>query len=235
MIVIPTYNERENIQQLIPILLNLDNDIQILVVDDNSPDGTGDIVSEIKKENPRVHILHREKKLGLGTAYINGFEYALQLKNIACICQMDADFSHDPQMIPKFLELIKTHDVVVGSRYSNGVNVVNWPMSRLLLSYSANIYTRLITGLPIKDSTGGFRAYRRVVLEQIDLGRIKSDGYSFQIEMNFRCWKKGFSLTEIPIIFEDRHSGTSKMSKHIIYEAIWVVWWLRIQQLLGKL
>ena len=234
LIVIPTYNERENIQKIVPILLDLDSSVQILVVDDNSPDGTGDIMDRMAEDTPRVHVLHRAGKLGLGSAYIEGFKYALQ-QDIDCVFQMDADFSHDPKTIPKFLETLDTCDVVVGSRYSNGVNVINWPMSRLLLSYFANIYTRIITGMSIKDATGGFRCYRKAVLERIDLDRVRSDGYSFQIEMNFRCWRKGFRLTEIPIIFEDRHSGTSKMSKNIIYEAIWMVWWLRFQQLLRRI
>lgn len=234
LIVIPTYNEQENIQKIVSVLLDLDPSVQILVVDDNSPDGTGDIVDRMAEDTPRVHVLHRTGKLGLGSAYIAGFKYALQ-QDIDCVFQMDADFSHDPKTIPKFLETLDTCDVVIGSRYSNGVNVINWPMSRLLLSYFANIYTRIITGMSIKDATGGFKCFRKTVLEHIDLDSVRSDGYSFQIEMNFRCWRKGFRLTEIPIIFEDRHSGSSKMSKNIVYEAIWMVWWLRFQQLLRRI
>ncbi|MBI4550811.1 MAG: polyprenol monophosphomannose synthase [Candidatus Latescibacteria bacterium] len=234
MIVIPTYNERENIQQLVPALLNLDASIQVLVVDDDSPDGTGAVVDRMAADSPRVHVLHRPGKLGLGSAYIEGFKYALR-QDVDCVFQMDADFSHDPQFITAFLERLQESDVVIGSRYVSGVNVVNWPMSRLLLSYFANLYTRIITGVPVLDATGGFKCFRRTALEQIDLDRVRSDGYSFQIEMNFRCWRKGLRLCEIPIIFVDRHSGTSKMSKKIIYEAIWIVWWLRLQRLLGKM
>lgn len=233
MIVIPTYNERDNIQQLVPKLLHIDPDIQVLVVDDNSPDGTGAVVDRMA-DSARVHILHRKGKLGLGSAYIEGFKYALR-QDVDCIFQMDADFSHDPNMISKFLEMLNAYDVVIGSRYINGVNVVNWPMSRLLLSYSANLYTRIVTGMSIRDATGGFKAFRRAALEQIDLDAVRSDGYSFQIEMNFRCWCKGLRIVEIPIIFVDRHSGTSKMSRKIIYEAVWIVWWLRLQRLLRRI
>jgi dolichol-phosphate mannosyltransferase len=234
MIVIPTYNERENIQKLIPVLLELDPSVRILVVDDGSPDGTGALVDEMAARDERIHALHRPGKLGLGSAYIAGFKYALQ-QEVDCIFEMDADFSHDPKMVPVFMETLEDCDVVIGSRYVNGVNVVNWPMSRLLLSYFANVYTRLITGMRIRDATGGFKCFRKTALEQIDLDRVRSDGYAFQIEMNFRCWSKGFRMREVPIIFVDRHSGTSKMSRRIIYEAIWMVWWLRVQRLFRRL
>lgn len=234
LIIIPTYNERDNIQKLIPILMELDLSLSILVVDDNSPDGTGKLVNDMSEQNDRIQVLHRPSKLGLGSAYIAGFKHAIQ-QDVDCIFEMDADFSHDPNMIPEFLEKLETCDVVIGSRYISGINVVNWPMSRLLLSYFANFYTRIITGMSIQDATGGFKCFKREVLEQIDLDHVRSDGYAFQIEMNFRCWRKGFRICEIPIIFVDRHSGTSKMSRRIIYEAIWIVWWLRLQRLFRRL
>ena len=234
LIIIPTYNEVDNIQKLIPILMELDLSLSILVVDDNSPDGTGKLVNDMSEQNDRIQVLHRSSKLGLGSAYIAGFKHAIQ-QDVDCIFEMDADFSHDPNMIPEFLEKLETCDVVIGSRYISGINVVNWPMSRLLLSYFANFYTRIITGMSIQDATGGFKCFKREVLEQIDLDQVRSDGYAFQIEMNFRCWRKGFRICEIPIIFVDRHSGTSKMSRRIIYEAIWIVWWLRLQRLFRRL
>lgn len=214
--------------------MELDLSLSILVVDDNSPDGTGKLVNDMSEQNDRIQVLHRPSKLGLGSAYIAGFKHAIQ-QDVDCIFEMDADFSHDPNMIPEFLEKLETCDVVIGSRYISGINVVNWPMSRLLLSYFANFYTRIITGMSIQDATGGFKCFKREVLEQIDLDQVRSDGYAFQIEMNFRCWRKGFRICEIPIIFVDRHSGTSKMSRRIIYEAIWIVWWLRLKRLFRRL
>jgi len=214
--------------------MKLDLSLSILVVDDNSPDGTGKLVNDMSEQNDRIQVLHRPSKLGLGSAYIAGFKHAIQ-QDVDCIFEMDADFSHDPNMISEFLEKLETCDVVIGSRYISGINVVNWPMSRLLLSYFANFYTRIITGMSIQDATGGFKCFKREVLEQIDLDQVRSDGYAFQIEMNFRCWRKGFRICEIPIIFVDRHSGTSKMSRRIIYEAIWIVWWLRLQRLFRRL
>ncbi len=234
LIIIPTYNERDNIQKLIPLLMELDLSLSILVVDDNSPDGTGKLVNDMSEQNDRIQVLHRPGKLGLGSAYIAGFKHAIQ-QDVDCIFEMDADFSHDPDMISEFLEKLETCDVVIGSRYISGINVVNWPMSRLLLSYIANFYTRIITGMSIQDATSGFKCFKREVLELIDLDRVRSDGYAFQIEMNFRCWRKGFRICEIPIIFVDRHSGTSKMSRRIIYEAIWIVWWLRLQRMFRRL
>jgi dolichol-phosphate mannosyltransferase len=185
------------------------------------------------KTNPKIHLIRRERKMGLGTAYVRGFKYAIEQK-FDYVFEMDADFSHDPNEIPNFLKAIEEADLVIGSRYSNGVNVVNWPMKRLLLSYFANIYTKVITGLPITDATGGFKCYRREVLENIDLDIIKSNGYSFQIEMTFHIWKKGFRIKEIPIIFVDRRSGTSKMNKQIVREAVWMVWKLRLQSIFDK-
>ncbi|MBZ0200097.1 MAG: polyprenol monophosphomannose synthase [Ignavibacteriaceae bacterium] len=234
LIIIPTYNELKNITKLIPEVLSKDENIEILVVDDNSPDGTGDYVEELSKTNDRVHVLRRAKKMGLGTAYIAGFKYALEHR-YDFIFEMDADFSHDPKEIVNFLKAIQNYDLVLGSRYKNGVNVINWPMKRLLLSYFANIYTRVITGLPVHDATGGFKCFRRSVLEAINLDKIKSNGYAFQIEMTFKAYKKGFRITEIPIIFMDRVTGTSKMSKKIVREAVFMVWKLRLRSFVGLL
>jgi len=228
LIITPTFNELDNITKLIPQLLSKHESIEVLVVDDNSPDGTGNYVEELSKTKSRVHVLHRPQKMGLGTAYIAGFKYALQ-HDYDYIFEMDADFSHDPKEIPNFLNAIKTHDLVLGSRYKNGVNVINWPMSRLLLSYFANIYTRVITGLHTHDATGGFKCFRRSVLEAINLDTIKSNGYAFQIEMTFKAFKKGFNIGEIPIVFVDRVTGKSKMSKKIVREAVIMVWKLRLR------
>ena len=234
LVIIPTYNERENLEQIVSEVLRQDSRLQVLIVDDNSPDGTGEIADQISQSNGKVFVLHRQKKAGLGQAYVAGFKFALQ-KEFDCIFEMDADFSHDPKYLPDFLKSIEKADLVLGSRYISGVNVVNWPMSRLLLSYFANIYARWVTGLPVKDSTGGFKCYRRIVLEQIELDKIKSEGYSFQIETSYRAWKKGFKLREIPIVFVDRKQGESKMSKKIVREAMWMVWKLRLLSLLGKI
>ena len=235
LVIVPTYNERFNIARLIPAILAQDPSLEILVVDDGSPDGTGAIVDGIAANNARVHVIHRAEKLGLGTAYIAGFRWALERK-YDLVFEMDADFSHNPERLPEFLAAIKESDVVLGSRYQDGhVNVVNWPMSRLFLSYGANIYARAVTGLPIFDTTGGFKCFRRNVLESIDLNSVKSNGYAFQIEMSYRVWKRGFSLVEIPIIFVDRAEGVSKMSKKIVREAIWMVWRLRWWSLTGRI
>ncbi len=234
LIIVPTYNELENIRRLLPELMALDPDIRVLVVDDNSPDGTGRLADEMAAENERISVLHRPEKQGLGSAYVAGFRYAVQ-QDVDCVFEMDADFSHDPAMIPRFIEEIASCDVVIGSRYISGINVVNWPMSRLLLSYFANIYTRVVTGMTIRDTTSGFKCFRREVLERIDLDSVRSDGYAFQIEMNFRCWRKGYRVREIPIIFVDRRSGTSKLSRGVINEAVWIVWWLRLQRLLRRI
>jgi dolichol-phosphate mannosyltransferase len=234
LVIVPTYNEKENIERIVPEILDKDPSIDILIVDDNSPDGTGKIADKLSLENERILVLHREKKSGLGTAYLAGFKYALE-NGYDYIFEMDADFSHDPSYLPQFLEALKESDLVLGSRYACGVNVINWPMSRLLLSYYANVYSRWVTGLPLKDATGGFKCFRRKVLEEISLDKVHSEGYSFQIEMSFRAWKKGFKIKEIPIVFWDRRAGTSKMSKKIVREAIWMVWKLRLLSLLGKL
>lgn len=235
LVIVPTYNERENIARLVDSVLQQDDRIDVLVVDDGSPDGTGDIIDGIALENPRVHAHHRPRKLGLGTAYIEGFRWALE-RDYEFVFEMDADFSHDPGHLPQFLDAAKDADLVLGSRYRNGkVTVVNWPISRLLLSYSANIYARGVTGLPLFDSTGGFKCFRRKVLQAIDLGDVRSNGYSFQIEMSFRAWRKGFRIVEIPIVFVDRTEGESKMSKRIVREAIWMVWRLRWWAIRGRI
>ena len=234
LIIIPTYNEAENISKLIPLVLKQDKRIEILVIDDNSPDGTASVVEKIMKKNNRIHLLKRATKMGLGTAYVEGFRYALKAE-YDLIFEMDADFSHDPIEIPNFLKKMKDYDLVIGSRYIQGVNVVNWPISRLLLSWSANLYTRIITGLPIKDSTAGYKCFKRKVLESIDLTRINSDGYAFQIEMHFKAWKKKYRLLEIPIVFVDRNIGVSKMHPGIVREAAWMVWKLRFLSLFGRL
>ncbi len=235
LVIVPTYNERFNIARLIPAVLAQDPSLEMLIVDDGSPDGTGGVVDAIAANNERVHVIHREGKLGLGTAYIAGFRWALERK-YDVVFEMDADFSHNPEMLPEFLQSVKEADLVLGSRYLGGrVNVVNWPMSRLFLSYAANIYARGVTGLPVADATGGFKCFRRNVLESIDLTSVKSNGYAFQIEMSFRAWKRGFRLVEIPIIFVDRTEGVSKMSKKIVREAVWMVWRLRWWSLTGRI
>ncbi|MBU8933572.1 MAG: polyprenol monophosphomannose synthase [candidate division Zixibacteria bacterium] len=234
LVILPTYNERENIEKITHAVLPLDPRIHVLIVDDNSPDGTGEIAERLATELSRVNVLHREKKDGLGQAYIAGFKWAIE-REYDYILEMDADFSHGPEYLKDFLEEIKEYDVVVGSRYINGVNVINWPMSRLLLSYFANTYTRIVTGLPLRDATGGYKCFRRNVLETIDLDAVQSSGYSFQIEMSMRTWSHGFTIKEIPIIFVDRTAGESKMSKKIVREAIWMVWWLRLKSIFGKL
>jgi dolichol-phosphate mannosyltransferase len=227
LVIIPTYNEKENIREIAATVLGVGSGIELLVIDDNSPDGTGALVDGLAAVNPRVHVIHRPGKLGLGSAYITGFGWALANTDARYVFEMDADFSHDPRAIPQFLEAIASNDVVVGSRYIKGISVVNWPLERLILSYAANRYTHFVTGLPLRDATGGFKCFRREVLKALPLDRIRSDGYSFQIEVNFICWKKGFRITEIPILFVDRRVGISKMSKKIVREAAFMVWRLR--------
>ena len=234
LVVVPTYNERENIARLIDLVLGKDERLEVLVVDDGSPDGTGAIVDGIQATNPRVHVKHRPAKRGLGTAYLEGFAWALE-RDYAYIFEMDADFSHDPAHLPQFLKAIQDADLVLGSRYREGkVTVVNWPIARLLLSYFANVYARTVTGLPLWDATGGFKCFRRKVLEAIDLNDVRSNGYGFQIEMSFRAWRKGFKLVEMPIVFVDRTEGQSKMSGHIVREAILMVWRLRWWAITGR-
>jgi len=234
LVVLPTYNERVNLPLIVPQILEQDPRLEILVVDDNSPDGTGQLADELAAANPRVHVMHRAEKAGLGKAYLAGFRWALERK-YDYIIEMDADFSHDPKFLGQLLAAVQDADLVIGSRYRAGVNVINWPISRLLLSIGANQYARAITGLPLTDSTAGFKCFRREVLEAIDFEKVRSNGYSFQIEMSFRAWKKGFRLVEIPIVFTDRMEGQSKMNKRIVREAIWMVWWLRLRSLVGRL
>jgi len=235
IVIVPTYNERANIERLIDSALAQSDQLDVVVVDDNSPDGTGAIVDEIAARNPRVHAIHRAGKLGLGTAYLAGFRWALE-RDYEFVFEMDADFSHDPGHLPQFLAAIQHADLVLGSRYRGGkVTVVNWPIMRLILSYSANIYARRVTGLPLFDATGGFKCFRREVLEAIDLSAVHSNGYAFQIEMSFRAWKRGFRIVEIPIVFVDRTEGESKMSRRIIREAVWMVWRLRWAAIRGRI
>ncbi|MBW7889082.1 MAG: polyprenol monophosphomannose synthase [Bacteroidetes bacterium] len=230
LVIIPTYNESQNVENIInEVLLQAEN-VEVLIVDDNSPDGTAAIVKNLMKTTSRIHLLERERKLGLGTAYVAGFKYAIE-KQFDFIFEMDADFSHNPKEIPVMLSAMNDCDVVIGSRYIQGVNVVNWPMKRLLLSYFANIYTRIITGMPIHDATAGFKCYKRKVLETINLDSLRSNGYAFQIETNFLAWKKGFTIKEIPIVFVDRRVGVSKMNKKIVYEAAFMVWKLKFRDL----
>ena len=235
LVVIPTYNERENIPRLVPMVLEQDPRLDVLIIDDGSPDGTGDLADELAAREPRVHVLHRAGKLGLGTAYIAGFQWGLE-RDYDAFFEMDADFSHDPEHLPQFLEAIDRFDLVLGSRYLHGrVTVVNWPMGRLLLSWFANLYARVVTGLPVTDATGGFKCFRRKVLEGIQLNRVGSEGYAFQIEMSLRAWRRGFAIGEIPIVFADRDIGESKMSRRIIWEAVWRVWTLRVLDLFRRL
>ena len=235
LVIIPTYNERENLVELLGrVFAQPVDDLHVLIVDDNSPDGTGALAEELKAKDPRVDVMHRAGKLGLGSAYVAGFRYALE-RDFGAVFEMDADFSHNPDSIPEFLRELETADLVVGSRYLYGVTVVNWPLLRLVLSYGANLYTRIITGLPLKDATGGYKCFRRQVLQALDLRRVRSDGYGFQIEINFKAWRKGFRIKEIPILFVDRRAGTSKMSRRIVWEAAWMVWRLRVLDLLGAL
>lgn len=234
LVIVPTYNERENLPAIVPQILAQDPRLEVLVVDDGSPDGTGALADELAAREPRVHVIHRAGKLGLGTAYIEGFRWAID-RGYELVFEMDADFSHDPKHLPDFLAMSEEFDVVIGSRYMRGVTVVNWPMGRLLLSWLANWYARIVTGLPIHDLTSGFKCYRRPVLERLDLDAIRSNGYSFQIETVFRAWHAGFRIVEMPIVFVDRNVGASKMSKRIVWEAIWMVWRMRIWTLTGRL
>ena len=235
LVVMPTYNELDNLPRIVPLVLDEDPRIEILVVDDNSPDGTGELAAELASQEPRVHLLRRSAKDGLGRAYLAGFRWALE-RSYRLVFEMDADLSHHPDNLPAFIDAARGADVVIGSRYVGGrVNVVNWPMSRLLVSYFGSFYARAITRLPVRDATGGFNCFRREVLEALDLGRIQANGYAFQIELKFRAFRRGFRLREVPIVFIERETGESKMSKRIVREAVWRVWWLRVQDLAGRL
>jgi dolichol-phosphate mannosyltransferase len=235
LVIIPTYNEIQNVRRIVPQVLEQDARIDVLVVDDGSPDGTGAAADEIAAAEARVHVLHRPGKSGLGTAYLAGFKWALE-RDYEYVFEMDADFSHDPKHIPQFLAAVADADLVVGCRYLEGrVTVVNWPIGRLMLSYAANIYARVVTGIRLSDATGGFKCFRRRVLQAVDLGAVRSNGYAFQIEMNFRVARKGFRIAEIPIVFVDRTDGVSKMSGRIVREAVWMVWRLRLLALMRRL
>lgn len=234
LVIVPTYNEAENIARLISEVLEKDGRLEMLIIDDNSPDGTARIVEEMMKDKLRLHLMKRSAKLGLGSAYIAGFKYALQ-NDYDYIFEMDGDFSHDPNVLTVMLKEIEDNDLIIGSRYVPGGTVINWPIRRLLLSYMASLYVRLITGMPIKDATSGFKCYKKETLQAIDLDRIMSDGYAFQVEIKYRIWLQKFRIKEIPILFNDRISGHSKMSRKIVYEAIWMVWRLRLLALLRKL
>ena len=234
LVIIPTYNEAENVFKVFDEIFKLNiSDLDILVVDDNSPDGTAQKVKEYPQKDHNIYLVQRPEKLGLGTAYIKGFKFALE-KGYDYIFEMDADYSHDPKEIPKMLKEITDADLIIGSRYIKGVNVINWPLSRLFLSVMASKYTRIITGMPIYDCTGGYKCFRREVLEAVPLDKVTSNGYSFQIEMNFKAWKRKFRIKEIPIIFYDRTVGQSKMTRKIMLEAAFMVWKLKIQSLFGK-
>ena len=234
LVVIPTYNERDNIQRLIPQMLDQHPRVEVLIVDDGSPDGTGRLVEGLARTSPRVHLLQRNAKLGLGTAYIAGFQLGISL-GYDLIIEMDADFSHAPGQIPRFLEAMQECDVAIGSRYVAGGATPDWPLRRRWLSRVANLYNRMVTGVPVSDATSGFRCFRREVLEQIELGRIRSKGYGFQLEMAFRVWRSGFRIQEIPITFTDRAAGRSKLDGSIVWEALWVLWKLRLLNLIGRL
>lgn len=235
LVIIPTYNEKENIENIIKRVVDLKTPFDILVVDDSSPDGTSQIVKELQKSLPQLHLEVRKEKDGLGKAYTHGFKWALQ-RNYQFIFEMDADLSHNPDDLPKLLDALKNgNDVAIGSRYSHGVNVVNWPMSRVLLSFIASKYARFVTRLPINDATAGFVGYRRIVLETLNLDNIKFKGYGFQIEMKFKAWKKNFKLIEVPIIFTNRVAGESKISANIMGEAVFGILMLRIRSIFGRL
>lgn len=235
LVVIPTFDERENLPRVVPRVLGQSAEVEVLVVDDNSPDGTGRLAREMAGEEPRLHVLERDGKHGLGPAYLDGFRWALE-GEYELIFEMDADLSHPPDHLPEMIEKAGSHDVVIGSRYVDGrVTVINWPMTRLLVSYFGSWYARTITRVPVSDLTGGFNCWRREVLEAIDLDRIESNGYAFQIELKLRAWRKGFRIVEVPIVFAERDTGESKMSKAIVLEAVWKVWKLKILDLVGRL
>jgi dolichol-phosphate mannosyltransferase len=228
----PTYNEADNVERIVPIVLNQSPELEVLVIDDNSPDRTGDIVERMAQADPRIHLLRRPAKLGLGTAYVLGFRYTLEHGYDYCF-EMDSDFSHPPEKIPEMIALLRDHDLVIGSRYADGVSVVNWPMKRLLLSFAACTYARVVTGCPVRDLTAGFKAYRADMLRKLDLTALKEDGYGFQIEIDFVIWRRGGRIKETPIVFTERRAGVSKMSKRIVRRAFFLVLRLRLQRMFG--
>jgi dolichol-phosphate mannosyltransferase len=235
LVIVPTYNERENLPRKVPLILEQDPRLDILVVDDASPDGTGEIADAMAARDERIHVLHRSAKDGLGRAYLAGFAWGLE-RRYELLFEMDADISHPPDALSRFIEAAQDHDVVIGSRYVGGrVNVLNWPMSRLFISVFGSWYARTITGMPVRDATGGFNCWHREVLEAVRLERVRSNGYAFQIELKYRAYRKGFSLHEIPILFTERDEGDSKMSKRIVREAVWRVWWLKLSAVFGRL
>lgn len=233
LIIIPTYNERENIVLIVPAIRKVLPRVHILVVDDSSPDGTGACVTELATTTKDLYLVTRPKKEGLGRAYVTGFTWALE-RDYEYVFEMDADFSHDPSFLPGFLDAAKTHDLVIGSRYKTGVNVINWPMSRLILSYYSNQLARLMIGIPLRDATGGFKCFSRKLLKQIPFDKISASGYSFQVEINYFAWKHGFAITEIPIVFTDRTRGSSKMSTNIILEGFFLLWRLRMAMIFHR-
>lgn len=235
LVIVPTYNEAENLPRIVPLILGQGDAFHVLVVDDNSPDGTGRLADRLAAESDRVEVLHRPGKLGLGTAYVAGFHRGLE-RDFDILIEMDADLSHPPDMLPGLVSALEDADVAVGSRYVGGrIAVVNWPMSRLLISLFGSWYARIITRVPLNDATGGFNAFRRDVIESVGLEKIQSNGYSFQIELKLRAWRAGYALCEVPIVFTERDTGESKMSRSIIVEAVWRVWKLRLLDLFGKL
>lgn len=241
LVVIPTYNENDNIEAIIEQVLLQGEEFDVLIVDDNSPDGTGDTVRKIQKmkyrgKDKKVHLIKREKKMGLGSAYIEGFHWALE-RQYDFVFEMDADFSHDPSNLKKLREtLIKDNvDLAIGSRYKTGVNVINWPMSRLILSYFANIFAKNVTGVPLSDLTSGFKGIRKSLLENLNFEKIDAEGYGFQIEIHFYAYWKGFKIKEIPIVFVERRTGNSKMSKKIVWEAFWIVWKLGLRRIIKRI
>ncbi len=228
LVITPTYNEKDNLPELVRRVMSLPVKVDLLIVDDNSPDGTGELADELSEKNPGLHVMHRKVKNGLGRAYCDGFVWALE-RGYEFIMEMDGDFSHNPDDIPRFLEAAREADLVLGTRYKNGIRVINWPLSRLILSMGAGMYVRTITGMPISDPTGGYKCFRRRALEALDIGAIRSNGYSFQVELTHKIWRQGMRVGEVPIVFADREHGHSKMSGHIVWEAIWMVWRLWFQ------
>ena len=234
LIIIPTYKEKENVPNLVPRVLEQDDSVEILFIDDNSPDGTGEIIDKICNENSKVHVIHRAGKLGLGTAYVTGFKWALE-RDYDRVFEMDADFSHDPNDIPRLIEASNKYDLIIGSRFIGGIRIINWPFKRLLLSMMAMVYVKMITGMKLEDPTSGFKCYNRRVLEGLNLDGIRSNGYSFQIETNYKSKLAGFTISEVPIVFTERADGVSKMNKKIVFEAIWIVYKLQVYGLLRKI